>query len=205
MLRLQRTPRRYAARATTALALLSLSLPPAGRAMVAVPRDFPELVARAEQIVAGTVTAVVEDRDAAGTPWTAVTLSDLTVLKGAVGPALTLRFYGGATGAARVYVPDMPSFTPGERALLFVAGNGRDVCPLVGVWQGRFRLRLDETTGVEVVDDNDHTPVAGRVGRRLLRATAATPATSGALTFDAMRQLIADELAHPTTAGTPTP
>ena len=168
-------------------------------AMVVVPRDFADLVARAEQIVAGTVIAVAEERDAAGTPWTTVTLSDLTVLKGDVGATLTLRFYGGSTGDVAVHIPDMPTFTLGERALLFVAGNGRDVCPLVGVWQGRFRLRVDATTGDEVVDDSDRNPVIARVGRRLLRGAGA-PTTQPAMTFTDMRLLVADELAHPTGA-----
>ena len=179
------------------LAMLLLCQVRAARAMVVVSRDFPELVARAEQIVAGTVTAVTEEPDAAGTPWTLVTLSDLTVLKGDVGATLTLRFYGGAKGVVAVHIPAMPTFTPGERALLFVAGNGRDVCPLVGIWQGRFRLRLDTASGTEVVDDSDHTPVVARSGRRLVRAAASAPTPQPPMTFEAMRQLIADELAHP--------
>ncbi len=166
--------------------------------MVVVPRDFPELVTRAEQIVAGTVTAVSEEQDSAGTPWTAVTLSDLTVLKGDVGATLTLRFYGGSAGDVAVHIPDMPTFTPGERALLFVAGNGRDICPLVGVWQGRFRLRADATSGDEVVDDSDRNPVVSRAGRRLMRAAVDAPTAQPAMTFDTMRQLVADELANPT-------
>jgi len=167
--------------------------------MVVVPRDFPELVARAEQIVAGTVTSVSEEQDTAGTPWTLVTLSDLTVFKGDVGTTLTLRFYGGGTGAGAVSIPDMPTFTLGERALLFVAGNGRDVCPLVGIWQGHFRLRVD-AGGIEVVDDSDHRPVVSRAGRHLMRAAVDAPPAQPAMTLDAMRQLVADELAYPTGA-----
>jgi hypothetical protein len=175
-----------------------LAMAPRLTAMVAAPRDFPALVARAEQIVVGTVTAVVEEQDAVGTPWTLVTVSDLTVLKGDVGPTLTLRFYGGTTGDVAVRIPDMPTFTPGERALLFVAGNGRDVCPLVGLWQGRFRLRFDAARDLEVVDDSDHNPVVGRAGRHLARASAGAPTAQPAMTLDALHQVIADELAHPT-------
>jgi hypothetical protein len=183
---------------TAGFALLLVGVAPCARAMVVVQRDFPELVARAEQIVAGTVTAVAEEQDAAGTPWTTVTLSELTVLKGNVGTTLTVRFYGGATGDVAVHIPDMPTFSPGERALLFVAGNGRDACPLVGVWQGRFRLRRDPATGNDVVDDNDRNPVIARVGRRLLRGAGA-PTAQPAMTFADMRMLVAAELAHPST------
>src|SRR5579862_963016 len=141
-----------AARLTLGIASLLLVLTllaPSAPAMVVVSRDFPELVSRADQIVAGIVTAVTEEQDASGNPWTLVTLSDLTVLKGDVASTLTLRFYGGSRGDQVVHIPDMPAFTTGERALLFVAGNGRDVCPLVGVWQGRFRLRVDSASGAE--------------------------------------------------------
>jgi len=202
MLRL-RFPTRHVAPWVAGMALGLACLASPARAMVVVSRDFPELVARAEQIVAGTVAAVTEEQDAAGTPWTLVTLSDLTVLKGDVGATFTLRLYGGSTGEVGVHIPDMPTFTPGERALLFVAGNGRDVCPLVGIWQGRFRLRLDAASGTEVVDDSDSIPVVARSGRRLVRAASAAPPTPPPMTFDAMRHLIADELAHPTDANAP--
>lgn len=190
---------------TLTAALLLLIIASGAPAMVVVPREFPELVARAEQIVAGTVTTVAEEHDASGTPWTLVTVSDLTVLKGDVGATLTLRFYGGATGDVAVHIPDMPTFTPGERALLFIVGNGRDMCPLVGIWQGRFRLRLDTARGTEVVDDSEHNPVVGRTGRRLVRASAGAATAAPAMTLEAMRQLIANELAHPSGPARPAP
>jgi len=183
-------------------------------AMVVVQRDFPELVARAEQIVVGTVTEIRQAPDESGTPYTWVTLSDLTVLKGTVGPTFTVRLSGGAAGAVAVRIPDMPTFTLGERALLFVAGNGRDVCPLVGVWQGRFRLRFDPVRGTEIVEDNDGTPVLGRSGRTLRRAqrAQAQPAQAqpagtdaGAVTVGQFQQLIADEIAHPSADATVAP
>jgi hypothetical protein len=163
--------------------------------MVVVKRDFPELVARAEQIVVGTVSAINKEQNASGTPFTLVTFSDLTVLKGDVGPTLTLRFYGGTVGNGVVQVSEMPTFTVGERDLLFVAGNNRDVCPLVGAWQGRFYVRRDPTLGTDIVEDSNHQSLAGIAGRKLLRA----PASSGTvpMTLDAFHQLVADELAHP--------
>jgi hypothetical protein len=51
-----------------------------------------------------------------------------------------------------------------------------------------------------VVDDSDRQPVVGRDGRHLKRAAAGTASAPPALTLEAMRQLIADELTHPTTA-----
>jgi len=167
-------------------------------AMVVVQRDFPELVARAEQIVVGTVTAITEEPDDVGAPSTLVTFSDLTVLKGDVGATLTLRFFGGSAGDVAVHIPDMPTFTPGERDVVFVAGNGPTVCPLVGVWQGRFHVRFDAERGAEVVEDNDHTAVVGLAKRQLRRAASSPGAAAAqAVTLDEFRQMVADELAHP--------
>ena len=172
--------------------------------MVVMRRDFSDLVARAEQIVVGTVIAIDEEQDASGTPFTLVTLSDLTVLKGDAGATVRLRFYGGHAGNMVVRIPDMPAFTLGERDVLFVAGNGTSICPLVGVWQGRFSVRFDPARGTEVVEDSSHQPVTGRTGRNLVRAPAAA-GTAAALTLDEFRRLIADELANPQPASAESP
>ena len=189
------------ARLSTAVSLLAVVALQA-RAMTVVKRDFPALVARAEQIVIGTVTDVSHEVDAAGSPSTLVTFSDLVVLKGSADNTVTLRLYGGPTGNVVIQVPDMPQFTTGERDVLFIAGNGRDVCPLVGVWQGRFRVQFDAALGMDVIADSTGTPVLGLAGRELVRATrdaavghAAAP--QNPIGLDEFRQLIADELAHP--------
>jgi len=177
----------------------------AARAMVVLKRDFPDLVTRSEQIVIGTVTGIREEQDSSGTPYTLVTFSDLSVLKGEVGSALTLRFYGGTAGDVQVRISDMPTFTIGERDVLFVAGNGSTVCPLVGVWQGRFYVRFDADLGTDIVEDSNHQLLLlGLNQRELIRAPArgaregdAAAGGQPPLTLDDFRQLIADALAQP--------
>jgi hypothetical protein len=186
---------------STLLAALLLVAAQSAPAMVVVKRDFPELVARAEQIVIGTVTDIQPGEDSAGAPMTFVTFSDLTVLKGDVDATVTLRFSGGTKGNYRVHISDMPTFTVGERDVLFVAGNNRDICPLVGVWQGRFHVRFDATLATDVVEDNNGQPVTHLAGRHLQRAPLRTSSSSTTpMTVDAFQQLIADELAHPAAA-----
>jgi hypothetical protein len=185
-----------------ALTCVLLAIGGRAQAMVVVKRDFPELVARAEQIVVGTVTDITYDKDEVGAPITLVTFSDVSVLKGDSGPTLTLRLSGGPDDDVAVHVSDMPTFTLGERNLLFIAGNGRDICPLVGVWQGRFRVRLDATHATEVVEHDDGSAVTGLVGRELQRTRrSADGSKPEPMPLDAFRQLIADELAHPHTGG----
>ncbi|MFQ5664933.1 MAG: hypothetical protein ACE5I7_00725 [Candidatus Binatia bacterium] len=174
-----------------------LATPQGVNAMVVVKRDFPELVARAEQIVVGTVSKITHETDEVGAPWTAVTLSDLYVLKGDAGAVLTLRFYGGATGDVAVHIPDMPSFTVGERDVLFVAGTGRDICPLVGIFQGRFHVRFDRERRRDIVEASDGAPVLGRAGRELRRGSVGQDGAATPLTLDGFLELVASELAHP--------
>jgi hypothetical protein len=181
------------------LVVVALATAPAG-AMIVVKRDFPELVARSEQIVIGTVTDIHEQQDLSGVPFTLVTFSDLTVLKGDVGATFTLRFYGGHAGDVVVGIPDMPVFTLGERDVLFAAGNGEVVCPLVGVWQGRFYVHFDPALHADVVEDYAHQPATALAGGEPRRAPAAVGRGTTPMTLDDFRNAIADELAHPQTS-----
>lgn len=165
--------------------------------MVAIERDFPDLVAKAEQIVAGTVVEIREDAEVAGGPFTYVTFGDLSVWKGNVGSTLTLRFFGGSAGGTTVAISDMPKFSLGEHAVVFVAGNGEVICPLVGIWQGRFRARYDEALGDEVVEDASGRAIVGRDGRKLRRKDGKR-SQQPSLRLGEFRQLVADELAAPT-------
>ena len=172
-------------------------------ALVVVQRSFQDLVGRAEQIVAGTVTSILQAQDESGAPATFVTFSDLTVLKGDVGDTLTLRLYGGSGDGVVSRIPDLPAFTSGERAVIFVAGNGRDVCPLVGVWQGRFRVHFDATRGTDVVETNDRTPVTGVAGGALVHASGGGAAGGAApMTLTDFLEAVAGERDRPGAAST---
>lgn len=167
------------------------------RGIAVVKRDFADLVARAEQIVVGTVIRISPGEAANGAPLTLVTFADLSVLKGSAGSTLTLELYGGSQGDVATRIPELPQFKEGERAVLFVAGNGRDVCPLVGVWQGRFRVRFDAERGTDIVEADDGRAVVGRSGRALRYALPGARSTNAALTLDDFHQLVSDELARP--------
>ena len=73
---------------------------------------------------------------------------------------MTLQFLGGHTPQGSVLtIPGVPRFTIGEKPVVFCAGNQRDFCPLVGLWQGVLRVRFDPQRGVETVSDNFHVPI----------------------------------------------
>lgn len=124
------------------------------------PLKFEELVGRADLVMRTEVldTRCVEKGE--GASRRVVTLVRVRVEKVLVGQApseLELELLGGDVSGFSISVPGMPKFVKGDRDVLFVAGNGRLVCPLVGVNHGRFLLVSCE--GKEVVARADHTPL----------------------------------------------
>ena len=125
--------------------------------------SFATLVKEAEVIAVGTVTAIEPEWDArTETPLTLVTFSDLAVLKGAVDqPSLTLEFVGGPEPDGTILeIVGTPAFRVGERSVVFSAGNGHQVVPLVGVWQGVYRVVFDAARGIETIHDHAGQPVS---------------------------------------------
>src|SRR5215813_9223528 len=155
--------------------LIGLSfLPALAQATTIIEPTFPGLVHQAEVIAVGTVTGIQEQWDAARqAPITLITFSNLTVLKGDPGDAtMTLEFLGGHTLDGRVLtVAGVPRFAIGEKHVVFCAGNHRDFCPLVGLWQGLLRVTFDPQRGEEIVNDNFQVPITGIQDGKFLKLT----------------------------------
>jgi hypothetical protein len=157
---------------------------------------FPELVRHAEVIAVGTVTGISERWDAARhAPFTDVTFSHLTVLKGDPGDStMTLEFLGGHTPeGVHLSVSGAPQFAMGEKSVIFCAGNHKDFCPLVGLWQGRLRVRFDPQQGAETVSDNFHAPIVG-IHQGVLQKLAPGTPLQNALSLSSLIQLIQQEM-----------
>ena len=151
---------------TVATFLLSLLLiiggTQAARAITTIPRSFDELVARADTVFKGTVTGQSSRWIGEGARRhidTFVTFQVQETYKGTPATEQTLRFAGGTVGDDTMEVPDLPKFTVGQKAVLFVVNNGKQFCPLVGVTQGRFRVVTEATTGRERVFTEGGSPV----------------------------------------------
>jgi hypothetical protein len=168
---------------------------PFAHATTVVERPFPELVQQAEVIMVGTVTEVREEWDAIQqAPLTVVTFSDLTTLKGPQTRSLTLYFLGGHTPEGTyLAIPGMPRFAIGEKNVVFSAGNRRDFCPLVGIWQGRLRVKFDPQRKLETVSDNFRIPIVGLKKGRFIKKRAPSP-PEDALSLPALIDLIQQEL-----------
>lgn len=190
--------------ARSALLLAVLLLSPLAWATTVLHKDFSDLVHEAEVITVGTVVDIREQWDAEkNAPFTLVTFNNLDVLKGELGDSeLTLHFLGGSTPHGKtMWIDGVPRFTPGERTVLFCSGNQHDFCPLVGIWQGVFRVVYDK--GDETVSDHAYTPVtAVHKGLVQKRGQATTQTTQHKLAQPALplshfKQLISQELRSP--------
>ncbi len=133
-------------------------------ALTVVARDFDQLVARAETVFKGVVAHEESLWVGAGQTRhiaTRVTFQVAETYKGEVLPEQTLEFVGGTVGGTTMSIPGVPRFEVGESAVLFVVGNGKQFCPLVGIHQGRFHVRTDAETGVERIFTDEGDPVVG--------------------------------------------
>ena len=110
------------------------------------PPQFAELVERANWVVrAETIRVRSEPRQSASAKWivTVVTMRVLRAVVGAAPETIELEFLGGTIGDESLRVSDQPQFQPGDRDILFVENNGRQICPLVAMMYGRYPLVQD--------------------------------------------------------------
>lgn len=157
--------------------------------------SFPDLVHRADVIAVGSVSDIQEQWDEARkVPLTLVTFSDLTVLKGNPGASMTLEFLGGHTPKGLILtIPGVPQFKIGEKTVVFCAGNHRDFCPLVGVWQGLLRVMTDPQRRIETVSDNFRIPIVAIHEGKFVKLSPAT-AAQAPLSLPSLLQAIQQEL-----------
>jgi hypothetical protein len=149
---------------------------PSARATTVLTPSFDELVAEAELIFTGRVTAQHAEWRQVGGKRSIVTLvifEVLDVLKGKSGRTIELQFLGGRIGDAELRVDLMPKFVIGDRAVLFVEKNGAQASPLVGFCHGKFGVLSDDSIitneGAPVTDVNElGKPRARRDGARAL-------------------------------------
>jgi hypothetical protein len=130
---------------TTLLCSLALAAPHRPAPTVVIPLLFSEIVQQAELIVVGRpARSECRIEENGRTIRTYVTFEDLVVHHGSVVGSLTLRLEGGDVGDDHLRIPDMPRFALGRTYLMFVAGNGKRVSPIVGFHQGVFEVTASE-------------------------------------------------------------
>ncbi|MCX6955866.1 MAG: hypothetical protein NTV51_27295 [Verrucomicrobia bacterium] len=184
-----------------AVAVVCLLFAPLVRAMSVVPPTFAELVAEATAVVRGEVTGVrTEEFDSPQGRGirTLVTFRVERTLKGASADTLTLTFLGGTVGKRSLRIAGMPSFTAGQREIVFVARNGEVLCPLIGAGHGRYHVVTEPATQREYVTRDNLVPLSStdQISLPLESTAVAARVTSAAdaLTLSAFEAQIVDAL-----------
>lgn len=166
---------------------------PAAEATTIAPLRFDEVVRQAGIVVQGTVTDLqVRSTGAALTPapesaaptapgapvgvgveggrtlFTEITLRVEDQIGGTLGPEVRFTMAGGSSEDATVVVFGMPQFKVGERYMLLLRPDyERTNVPIVGVFQGYFRITADPATGKERLLNADGDIVLGIEGDRV--------------------------------------
>ena len=129
-----------------------------------VPPSFEQLVGEAEVVFEGEVidTKARLSREPEGeTIFTDVYFRVRKVLKGTVGSVTVLEFLGGTVGDRTFSVDGMPSFSIGDRDVIFASPSLRLVSPLVGMMHGRVRITTDQATNQDLVRRFDGSLIRG--------------------------------------------
>jgi hypothetical protein len=141
-----------------------------------IPPTFDELVANAEMIFEGMVTAMRSEWTGQGADRHIVTYVTFKIedpIKGALGAEYTIRMFGGTVDGQTIEVTDAPRFKAGDRDILFVEHNGTQFIPLVGIMHGRFHVQADENSANEKITRT--TVAAWRMCRSWVRTSRRRP------------------------------
>lgn len=136
--------------------MMTLALASVAGSTTVIPPSFDALVSGANTIFVGEAIgqrAIWVSTRQGRAIRTQVTFKVEDVWKGRVGAVTQLDFLGGTIGETTMDVIGMPTFSDGQRSVLFVAAS-RQVSPLVGFMHGRLRIERDHA-GVDRVRTHD--------------------------------------------------
>jgi hypothetical protein len=159
---------------------------------------FDELVKEAQVIFEGRVTDVrsawVGENETRRIE-SYITFEVLDPIKGRVSSPYVLQVTGGTVGEVTMQITDAPTFTKGERAVLFIENNGTQVIPLVGIMHGSYKLKTDPASGREVVAKPNGQPMKSvREIGPAARSAARAPVDFAPITPGAFKQEIRTRL-----------
>jgi hypothetical protein len=137
-------------------------------ATTVVPMNLVDLSASASEVVVGKVirSKAIPTYDKAGRVLSVSSEIRIAVdryLKSRTGgetgsPYVTLYEYGGVVGDTTIRVSDAPEYIPGENVLLFLKASSRGLNRTLGLYQGKFSIRMTASGQSEV---------SGRIGKPL--------------------------------------
>lgn len=126
------------------------------------PPTFPQLVARAGFVAETVVKSVRSERVTQGgntAIFTYVTFVTRSAITGAVPGEFTLEFLGGTVGEESMTVVGMPQFFVGQRDVVFVEKTTGQICPLVTLGHGRYRVYTDASSSTPLIARDNGVPL----------------------------------------------
>jgi hypothetical protein len=172
---------------SVALGLAALLVPSLAAGSLVQALDLAELTARAERIVVAQVVSAESEWDSSHrTIHTRIAIKVEEAWKGSIAPdqRLVIVQPGGTVGDIEMRVHGMPTFAPGEKAVLFLAGQGAP--RVVGMSQGKRPLSWDGAAKRWVAEAAEHSAVVRRDSQGQLQPALPEPAT----TLDELRQRV---------------
>jgi hypothetical protein len=169
------------------LGLVALLVPSLAAGSLVQALDLAELTAQAERIVVAQVVSAESAWDSSHRNiHTRIEIKVEETWKGSVAPGQHLAIVqpGGTVDDIEMRVHGMPSFASGEKAVLFLAGQGTS--RVVGMSQGKRPLRWDGTAKRWVAEAAEHSAVVRRDFRGQLQPALPEPA----MTLDELRQRV---------------
>ena len=92
-------------------------------------------------------------------PFSRVELEVRQVIAGRPPAPLILEVLGGGIGGRELAVSGAPRFEPGQEAILFIQGNGRQIFPLSRMAHGHYPISREAASGREFVKRSDGEPL----------------------------------------------
>ena len=172
---------------SVALGLAAVLVPSLAAGSLVQALDLAELTARAERIVVAQVASAESEWDSSGQNiHTRIEIIVEQAWKGSVAPneRLVIVQPGGTVGDIEMRVHGMPSFAPGERAVLFLAGQA--ATRVVGMSQGKRPVRWDGTAKRWMAEAAEHSAVVRRDPQGRLQPVPPEPAMG----LDELRQRV---------------
>lgn len=196
-----------ALRKTIALAAL-LVLCTTARATTFVGMNERTLTRAADAVVLGTVRRIETVGATDGGISTLITLEVERTLKGSVGRIVTLKQPGGRLGDRLEWIAGSPSFTNGERQLVFLSAHHDGSARTTAFGMGQFLVVPHPRTGVPMAERRLDANVIGdrplrraplaRVLQTVMRTVAADPHGASAPLITAPRELVTPGLERET-------
>lgn len=172
-----------------ALGLMLLLIDPLS-AVIMVPLSIPNLTAKSDLIVHGTVLSKSCQRDPEGRIYTKVEVQVTDVWKGtATANPLTIVHGGGTLGQERVVVSGQVEYEVGEEVVAFLVRNARGEAVTLGLAQGKFHVWKDPAGGRQFVRNPFHG------GSELANPNQKSPASDAQrLTLHGLKDLVKGQL-----------